>query len=141
VAAREGGTRVTPRGRLLLWAPVGLLLAYEFYLSSQSVLPGLPGGFEIPHFDKLEHAVYYFLMGAFAVRAARFGEGWNVRRTVIVLVASGFVYGCVDEFHQSFVPGRASEVGDVAADVLGVTLAALAGERLWRRLGLENVVK
>ena len=125
-----------------MWAPVGLLLAFEFYLSSRSVLPSfrwLFGG--IPHADKLQHAIYYFLMGAFAVRAARFGEGWSVRRTVIVLVASGFAYGCLDEFHQSFVPGRDVEAGDVVADTLGVTAAALFAERLWRRFNLDRVVR
>jgi VanZ family protein len=127
------------RSRALLWAPFALLLAYEFYLSSQSVLPAPPSVFEgIPQLDKVAHATYYFLMGAMAVRAARFGEGWSRRATAIGVVIFGLVYGALDEFHQSFVPHRDVELGDVIADTVGCALAAMFAERLWVRSGLER---
>jgi VanZ family protein len=130
---------VSRRARILLWAPVALLLAYEFYLSSQSRLPTF--GILLPHFDKLAHSTYFFLTGTFFMRAARFGEAWTARRSALVLVAGGFLYGCLDEFHQSFVPGRSVEAADVLADTLGFMAAAFLAERLWRRLGLDHVVK
>jgi VanZ family protein len=34
-------------------------------------------------------------------------------------------YGASDEIHQYFVPNRSSELGDWAADVLGVIVAVL----------------
>ena len=128
------------RARLVLWAPVALLLSYEFYLSSQSSLPSLTFGVEVQHFDKLEHFTYFFVMGALLVRAARFGEGWTARRTALLLVAAASLYGSLDELHQSFVPGRDAEAGDVLADTLGATAAAFLAEPLWRRLRLERVV-
>ena len=120
----------TGRSRLLLWAPVALLLAFEFYLSSLSVLPKtrlltLPGG------DKIAHAGYFFGMASCAVRAARFGHGWSRRRTLVTIVLAAAAYGCLDEFHQSFVPMRDVEAGDVVADTTGALLAALLAERLW----------
>jgi len=124
---------VTPIGsrRAVLWAPAALLLAYEFYLSSQSVLP-VPGAFAaVPQSDKLAHAAYFFLMGAMAVRAARFGERWSARRTFWTVALAALVYGALDEFHQSFVPMRDVEVGDVLADTFGGLLAGLFAERLW----------
>jgi VanZ family protein len=131
---------VTPIGsrRAVLWAPVALLLAFEFYLSSQSVLP-VPGAFaEVPQSDKLAHAAYFFLMGAMAVRAARFGEGWSTRRTLWTVAFAALAYGALDELHQSFVPMRDVEIGDVLADTFGGLMAGLFAEKLWLRAGFEH---
>ena len=54
-----------------------------------------------------------------------------------VLLATA--YGAVDEWHQSFVPGRVSSVGDLLSDACGAILAVsallllLRGEREARR--------
>ena len=37
----------------------------------------------------------------------------------------GFLYALSDEFHQSFVPGRTSELGDIIADWIGVISAIM----------------
>jgi VanZ family protein len=118
---------------------VVLLLAFEFYLSSQSTLPSIPLTEGLPQFDKVLHAGYFFVTGLFAVRAVRFGEGWSARRTAAVLLACALAWGVLDEFHQSFVPHRSVEALDVAADVAGVALAVLLGERVWRLLRLDWV--
>ena len=132
--------RLSARGRLILWAPVALLLAYEFWLSSRtgSEMPALGPWF--PQKDKLEHATYFFLTGLVAVRAARFGERWDGAKTAVFLVLCAVLWGCSDEIHQSFVPGRDVEIGDVVADTAGVALAVAFGERLLRRVGLSRVV-
>ncbi|HEY3350372.1 MAG TPA: VanZ family protein [Thermoanaerobaculia bacterium] len=126
------------RRRLLLWAPVVLLLAFEFFLSSRtpSGMPSLGPWFDGK--DKLEHATYFFLTGILAVRAARFGEGWGLAKTAVFLLLGAALWGCSDEIHQSFVPGRSVEIGDVLADVAGVGLAAAAGEWILRTSGLER---
>jgi VanZ family protein len=132
---------VTSRGRLLLWTPVALLLGYEFFLSAQP-----PGGMPYlgPWFwekDKVEHAVYFFLTGLLAVRAARFGEGWSQVKTAVFLILAGLLWGCSDEIHQSFTPGRSVEIGDVLADTAGVALAVTFGERILRKVGLGKTVR
>jgi VanZ family protein len=128
------------RRRLLLWAPVVLLLAHEFWLSSRtpSGLPPFGPWFEGK--DKLEHAAYFFLTGLLAVRAARFGEGWNRAKTAVFLVLAAALWGCSDEIHQSYVPGRDVEIGDVLADVAGVALAAGFGEVILRKGRLEGTI-
>jgi len=130
---------VTARGRLLLWAPVALLLGYEFYLSAQP-----PGGMPDlgPWFwekDKLEHTVYFLVTGLAAVRAARFGERWSRGKTAVFLILAGLLWGLTDEIHQSFTPGRDVEIGDVLADTAGVALAVSAGEKILRRCGLHRI--
>jgi VanZ family protein len=39
-----------------------------------------------------------------------------------LLLALGYLYGALDEWHQSFVPGRTPSVTDWVADMVGVTL-------------------
>ncbi len=127
------------RARFLLWAPVLLLLAYETYLSAQSRLP--TPGIDLPHLDKLEHLAYFFLTGLAAVRAARFGERWSRGKTSAFLVLSAVLWGCLDEIHQSFVPFRSVEIGDVVADTAGVALAVIFGESLLKRFGLDQTIR
>ncbi len=127
------------RIRLVLWAPVAILLAYEAYLSSQSTLPELPLSGVLPDFDKLEHIGYFFLTGLLGIRAARFGELWSRRRTALSLLPAALAWGVLDEFHQSFVPGRSVEALDVMADVTGVLLAILVAEPIWKLFRLDRV--
>ena len=128
---------MSARRRLLLWAPVVLLLAYEFFLSSRTAAQMPPLGPWFPEKDKVEHATYFFLTGLLAVRAARFGERWSRAKTAVFLVLAAVLWGCSDEIHQSFVPGRDVEIGDVVADVFGVALAAAVGETILRRTRLD----
>lgn len=119
--------------RILYWSPVAALLLLQAWLSAQSALPAmLAFALEIPNGDKLVHAGYFFLIGLFTVRAARWGEGWSRTRTVLIVLLLGTVYGLVDEFHQTFTPNRDSDPWDLVADVTGAACAALVGERLWR---------
>ena len=43
----------------------------------------------------------------------------------VVLLAIGCTYGALDEWYQSFVPGRTPEIADWLADVAGVFLGCL----------------
>ena len=125
---------MTARARLLLWAPVALLLAYEFYLSAQPPRNLLDLGPWFWQRDKVEHAFYFFVTGVLAVRAARGGEGWSRGKTAVFLLLAAALWGCSDEIHQSYTPGRSVEIGDVLADVVGVALAVAFGERILRKV-------
>lgn len=129
---------MSARARLLLWAPVALLLAFEFWLSSLPPhrLPLFGPWFEGK--DKVEHAAYFFLTGILAVRAARFGEGWGRAKTAVFLLLFAVLWGCSDEIHQAFTPGRSVEIGDVLADVAGVALAVVVGQRILRGTGMHR---
>ena len=74
--------------------------------------------------DKLQHAVEYAVLGFLAARA--FDNSWRVSNKVLWLGVVVFcvMYGVSDEFHQSFVPGRESDVGDCLADSIGGMLGA-----------------
>jgi len=132
---------VTAKGRLLLWAPVALLLGYEFFLSAQSPGGLPPLGPSFPQEDKVAHVAYFFLTGLLAVRATRCGEGWSRVKTAVFLILAGLLWGCSDEIHQSFTPGRDVEIGDVLADTAGVALAVFLGEAILRRTGLHRPIR
>lgn len=95
-----------------------------FGLSSQSEIgpPEVIG-------DKVAHLIAYGLLAALLVRALARADWRRISARVVtgaIVVAT--VYGAIDEWHQSFVPGRTPEVADLVADFMG---ACLVGVALW----------
>lgn len=92
---------------------------------------GVEGGDKIVHF-----AVYGFL----ATLVCRLGKGWRAALGAWLLVAA---FGASDEWHQSFVPGRSSELADWIADASGAAVAVTlytgwAGYRRWLETPLRR---
>jgi VanZ family protein len=56
------------------------------------------------------------------------------RRVAAWTVASGAVFGIMDEFHQSFIPFRDASMKDVAADTVGTASGLAAGVLISRWL-------
>jgi len=76
--------------------------------------------YEIHHYiRKFAHFTEYFILSLLILRAIRAGR--RDTRVVWALVAIGIVaaYASLDEFHQSFVPGRTPAVADVLLDTAG----------------------
>jgi VanZ family protein len=115
------------------------MMILQVVLSSRSHLPPLPLLNSLPEGDKVAHAGWFFLLGLLVWRAIREGEGWPRRRATLLLILGALLWGISDEAHQFFVPGRAVEAADVAADVAGAAVAALLAEPLLRRLRLVLV--
>lgn len=112
---------------VLLWA--GVL----FWLSEQSNLPS-PASFS--GVDKIEHAVFFAAGGACFLMAMRLA-GFLRLPTAAILVTTIFcsLVGGLDEWHQTFTPGRSGgDVWDWAADTVGGFLGALAGLGLQKRI-------
>jgi VanZ family protein len=128
---------VAASSRVSLWAPVGFYCALIFALSSLSAVPALP----MRAGDKLAHALLYAGLGFLVTRAVAGGFGRPVTaRTVIAAVVVSAVYGLSDEIHQLFVPRRAFDWRDLAADVAGGGLGSAAWW-MWsalRRFGRGN---
>jgi VanZ family protein len=109
------------------------------WLSSQSQ----PGpAIAIRHVDKGEHFIYFAaggvaLAGALALRGRQgLGEAsgkYAFRREGLLVLVVGCAIGWLDEWHQSFVPGRVGlDLGDWLADAAGSLLAAVAARPLLR---------
>lgn len=91
----------------------------------------------VDQFDKLEHFAYFFGGGAaisafFFTRNPR-NPNWKVVLGGAILIIA--VIGGLDEYHQSFTPGRSgNDPYDWLADVLGGAAGALVFKRMHRRL-------
>jgi VanZ family protein len=100
-----------------------VLIAYctlIFLLSHQSTLP-MPLAF--PHQDKLSHLLAYAVMAVLVWRT--FSHHLSAYQTLaFVTVAFCSFYGVTDEYHQSFIEGRNSDIADWFADTLGAVIAA-----------------
>jgi VanZ family protein len=101
----------TLRRALWAFAIAGLI----FYASSRShvVAPGITR-----MDDKFGHFAVYGLLGTLVCRLGR--GGWWPAVSALVVVSA---YGASDEWHQSFVPGRSSDVRDWIADTVGAAVA------------------
>jgi VanZ family protein len=76
--------------------------------------------FLVHHFiRKMGHVTEYFVLSLLILRGIRAGKtgihlGWALAAVAIV-----GCYAALDEFHQSFVPGRTAAVSDVLIDTAG----------------------
>jgi|GEM_PF-684108 len=108
---------------LKYWLPVIVYAIIIFHFSS------LPGE-EIPvifsYQDLVFHILEYALLSFLVIRALKAYNpgGSRVRRFLLALLICVF-YAIIDEFHQSFVPGRCASVIDVTYDSAGVFLSTI----------------
>jgi VanZ family protein len=74
---------------------------------------------------KCSHLTEYFILSMLILRGIRAGEkGMHLRWALVtILIIAG--YAALDEYHQSFVPGRTAAVGDVLIDTSGGIAAQL----------------
>ncbi len=104
------------------WLALALYAGVMAYLSSQShPLPELTAHV----WDKVLHVTEYGGFGALLSFGLR-RRGLSGRDLVFWAALAGFLWGAGDEFHQSFVPWRSADVGDLIADCLGSSLGGLA---------------
>ena len=101
-----------------LWLPLVTWMGLIFFLSAQPDFPR-------PEVDWLEDLIgigaHMFLFGVLAVLWARALQGQ--RRVLLLAFLLTMLYALLDEFHQSFVPGRTADPLDLVYDGLGAALA------------------
>ncbi|MFA5923636.1 MAG: VanZ family protein [Methylococcaceae bacterium] len=99
-----------------------LLIFYCLFIYWLSDQPSLPAPMWFEHQDKLHHAAAYSIMGLLAWRSFKH---WLSSPIILSLLSFAFcsLYGLSDEWHQSFVVGRESDIADWLADTSGAGLA------------------
>lgn len=112
---------------LICW--LGLL----WFVSSR---PGMGGGPDIDHLDKVAH-FGFFLAGGFLFAGCHFQirpENSDWKRIIFTAVIAMAVIGWLDEWHQTHVPGRnGGDVWDWLADLLGGMAGALSAKHFLQR--------
>jgi VanZ family protein len=87
---------------------------------------------------KCGHLTEYFLLSLLLLRGIRGGRSgfrWNWALATILVVAA---YASLDEYHQSFVPGRTAAVTDVLLDTAGGAVAQLLAAFYFLRSGASE---
>ena len=100
--------------QVVVWGPAAFWVAVLFFLSEWES----PGIELITVYDWVVHFSLYTVLG-FTLAWARL-RGPRYHHGAFLLL--GIALGLMDEFHQSFVPGRTPSMSDVFADAVGVIL-------------------
>ena len=116
------------RRRLAIHPFYGVLtlvyLACIFWLSSQSDIAILENGPIGDTAANLAHIPLYAGLAWCWRRALSPADSRSWWPAAFTLLGCG-VYAVLDEFHQSFVPGRDASIGDVGRDVIGIAAMLL----------------
>jgi VanZ family protein len=107
---------------LKYWFPVLLYCCIIFCVSA---IPNVQFPGSVPTSDKLLHMFEYAILGVLFARAVRVTSQtqWFLLIWANAVFFTAF-YGITDEFHQSFTPGRASDLADLGADISGGSIGA-----------------
>ena len=90
-----------------------------FLASSRSSLP-VPIQ---PGMDKVIHLLTYLALGLSYLNVTTSGLRLSTPGRLALAWLAGLAFALSDEWHQTMVPGRTAEWGDLLADGLGVSLA------------------
>lgn len=121
---REKSERSMTRQIFIFQIPFVLYAALIYIVSSISRLPTPDLGLTFA--DKLIHVIEYGLFCYFGLRAMRNPPlELSLRLAYPLATAVTVVYAALDEYHQSFVPGRNADVIDLLADSFGALVALL----------------
>ena len=101
-----------PAGRSR-WAPP-LLWAAALIIATSWPNPDVP---QVGQGDKLVHLLLYGIL-AWLIARAEPSLATMLRRAALTLLGLA-CFAALDEWHQSFVPGRSASTADWAADVVG----------------------
>jgi len=96
----------------LPWVILMIIISIESSMTDIS-LPDLGISFA----DKIVH---FFVFGVLGWLIARGMDIIKVKNFMIVSLSIGLAFGIIDEWHQSFVPGRDADLYDLIADFSGV---------------------
>ena len=81
--------------------------------------------------DKVLHFSIYTVFSYLLTR--QFSYSMTRSKAAAFAVLFAVVFGALDEWHQSFIPGRSTELADWGADSLGALVGAIACAALARR--------
>jgi uncharacterized protein YfiM (DUF2279 family) len=107
-------------GAVARWTPPAVWLAIVLVGTSWPRLVLGPDGVGL---DKIAHFSAYAILAALALRATLTPRRLVTAVGVVVLVS---VLGGIDEWHQSFIPGRSMSGADWMADTAGAIVGTLA---------------
>ena len=116
--------------KILYFLPAALYYSLLFYFSQRSY------EFEIDmaHFDKGIHFLEFAVLAILLFWGYFKSLGANIKIKALLTFSTATILAISDEIHHYFVPGRESEILDVAADVGGIIFGLFLFWYLSRRI-------
>jgi len=109
--------------------PIILYCSLIFYYSSQPIISG-PLGTQLIN-DKLKHATAYLILAGLTFRAV---QQTNYKKySYLFAIIFATLYGILDEYRQSFVPGRIMSIYDMLANFIGSSLILIRLKKVDKR--------
>lgn len=106
--------------KFFYWLPSLLWMGLIFYLSSR------PSPTKLFILADVGHFVEYAVLAIFFALALWRTTSLSGRGIIFLTIAMAFVYGITDELHQTLVPTRVGNIGDVLIDVTGAIVGVLS---------------
>tara|TARA_B100000073_G_scaffold58831_1_gene43734 strand:- start:2272 stop:2631 length:360 start_codon:yes stop_codon:yes gene_type:complete len=101
-------------------------IIYILFISILSHIPsdGLPESSNLhSNQDKIFHLIEFFILGTLIQLSFLERKSKAKNEIIFLTIISGFSIACIDELHQSFVPGRQCSVIDIYFDFFGIILS------------------
>tara|TARA_B100001250_G_scaffold127074_1_gene108140 strand:- start:215 stop:574 length:360 start_codon:yes stop_codon:yes gene_type:complete len=97
-----------------------LFISILSHISSDG-LPESPNSFS--NQDKIFHLIEFFILGIL-IQLSLLERKFKAKNEIMFLtIIFGFSIACIDELHQSFVPGRHCSINDLYFDFFGIILS------------------
>lgn len=94
-----------------------------YYFSSQSKIEFLPS--KIWDYDKIIHFIVFLVYGFSSILLIiGLNSKMKLNKAILLSIAIGLAFGAFDEIHQSYTPGRDSNIYDFFADLVGILVSA-----------------
>ena len=109
------------------WSAMLSWMGFLFYMSELSwskdvgelPVPSL-GPFPFWTLEWVYHSAAFGILATIVYGAIRASFPWRRHITTLLACTVAIVYGGLDEWHQSFVPARSAEIGDLGKDAVGI---------------------
>jgi VanZ family protein len=91
--------------------------------------------------DYLEHFGFYFIL-TFLYILWRSDLNYSIRiKELIIFLFSGFIFSCLSEYVQIFIPGRSFNIIDMLFNIAGIILGIFICYYLLIRLIVRNYIR
>ena len=124
------------------WIYSGIYLFWMSLLVYLSLKPDLRGpGIEIPYFDKLAHMGFYFVASFLFLISLEKTSLFRLKKNTkvfITLILHACIGALIEYIQHYYVSGRAGEIADFLANLLGVTIAIILYYSRWNYFCKSN---
>ena len=73
---------------------------------------------------KIAHITEFFILSIIVIILLK-NKIIDYNKLLLISMSICFMFACIDEYHQTFIPGRSGQFSDVLIDMIGVIFACL----------------